>query len=186
MKRILLLLPVLFLCGFTNAPTSDALIMARFELPGPPAFFMRELRERENAPLEVALVFGRAKGCENADPELINLVAKEAVNAGLRPKILAATIAVESQCTQYAISSRGAIGFTQVMPRVWRTRFDFADEYNLLNARDNIHVGATIMAGLIREYGLVNGVQRYNGLGVGCDTCDAGYSSHVLALVGKN
>lgn len=164
-----------------NEPTPELHMLA----PAPPAFFQQELTDRENAPLLVALVFGRSVGCTNADPRLINLVAREALAQHMPPKILAATIAVESQCTPMAVSSRGALGLTQVMPKIWNAKFNFAETYNLLNEKDNVHVGAVIMAGLIRDHGLLNGVQRYNGLGVGCDTCDGGYGARVIALAGK-
>lgn len=150
----------------------------------PPPFFLRELRERMNAPLEVALVFGRSTGCSNADPLLIDTVARDAVKVNMPPKVLAATIAVESQCEPYAVSSRGALGLSQVMPKIWKNKFDF-ETVNLLNPQDNVRVGATIMAGLIHEHGLARGVQLYNGAGVGCETCDGGYSNKVLALAGR-
>jgi hypothetical protein len=41
------------------------------------------------------------------------------------------------------------------------------------------------MSSLIRTHGLQRGVQLYNGAGVGCDSCDAGYSARVIALAGK-
>lgn len=150
---------------------------------GPPDFFEREIRERMDAPIEVALVFGRARGCQNADPSLINLVAGEALRAGVNPKVLAATVAIESQCDPLAVSSRGALGLTQVMARVWDSKFDFS-HVNLLNPRDNVRTGATIMASLIRENGLRLGVQLYNGATINCPSCDAGYSARVLALAG--
>lgn len=153
--------------------------------PGLPDFAQREYAEMMNAPIEVALVFGHARGCENAAPELVNTVAHAAVSAHMPPRVLAATIAVESQCDRFAVSSKGAIGLAQVMPKIWNPRFNFADRYNLFNEADNVRVGAAIMSALIREHGLQRGVQLYNGAGVGCDTCDAGYSTRVLALAGK-
>lgn len=183
-------LPVLALGNFAytyvTSPRTPAIepLPISFPMPAPPAFFEREVRVRQNAPLQVALVFGRSIGCADADPELINLVAREAINNGLPPKVLAATIAVESQCTPLAVSSKGALGLTQVMARTWNSKFDFS-KVNLLNPTDNVHVGAVIMAGLVHDHGLARGVQLYNGAGVGCDTCDGGYSNKVLALAGK-
>ncbi len=154
-----------------------------FKQPGVPAFFEKEVRVRENAPIEVALVFGRSVGCTDADPQLISTVAREAVNAGLPPKLLASTIALESQCSTFAISSKGAVGLTQVQVKTWKSSYDFS-KVNLFNPQDNIHIGARIMAGLVKEHGLSRGVQLYNGAGVGCDTCDSGYSNRVIALAG--
>lgn len=181
---LLLFLPAMLTVQQVDVDPDDSLSppVITFHIP-PPQFFEREVRERTNAPLVVALVFGRSPGCTNADPELINTVAKEAVRAGLPPKVLAATVAVESQCNQFAVSSRGALGLTQVMPRIWKDRFDF-EKVNLLNPHDNIRTGAVIMAGLVKEHGLSRGVQLYNGAGVGCPTCDGGYSEKVLTLAG--
>jgi len=191
MKKFLLQSAVTLLCMSMAAivapvmhafegPTID---LPTFRQPGTPAFFEKVIRERENAPIEVALVFGRSVGCTDADPLLIATVAREAVNAGLPPKVLASTIAVESQCNPYAISSKGAVGLTQVQVKTWKTSFDFG-KVNLFNPADNIHIGARIMAGLVKEHGLSRGVQLYNGAGVGCDTCDGGYSNRVIALAG--
>jgi soluble lytic murein transglycosylase-like protein len=137
------------------------------------------------APLTVAKVFGRSQGCFDADPELIEATASAAIQAGLDPAIAAATVAVESGCNQFAISSRGAIGLTQVMPRIWKDHFDFAGDVNLFNRDANLRTGTKIEAGLIQEYGISDGVWRYQGIGVDCSTCDSGYTSKILTLAGR-
>jgi hypothetical protein len=137
------------------------------------------------APLQVAMVFGRTPGCEHADSDLIESTAKAAIEAGLDPSIFASTVGVESGCNQFAVSSKGAIGIMQIMPGVWKTKYDFAGNVNLFNRNDNLRVGAQIEAGLISQYGVDGGVRRYNGLGTGCETCDAGYVSKILSLAGR-
>lgn len=137
------------------------------------------------AALDVARVFGRSQGCENADPKLITSIAVESLNDNLDPRILAATVAVESACDPLAVSPKGALGLTQVMPKIWKGKFDFTGTVNLLNPNDNIHAGATILSDLIKQYGVAAGVRRYNGVGVGCETCDGGYVSKIIALAGK-
>jgi soluble lytic murein transglycosylase-like protein len=137
------------------------------------------------APLDVAKVFGRSPGCADADSDLIEATAKAAVNANLDPSILAATVATESGCNPYAVSSRGAVGLTQIMPRIWASKFDFSHDVNLFNQSDSLRTGAAIMADSINHYGVQAGIQRYNGVGVGCDTCDGGYATRILALAGK-
>ena len=134
------------------------------------------------AALNVARVFGRSPGCAEADPTLITDIADVAIKNELDPRILAATVAVESSCDPYAVSSRGAIGLTGVVARVWKGSYNFAGEYNLLNPKDNLRVGAAIEAGLIKQYGTAGGLRHYNGMGVGCDTCDAGYQDRIIAL----
>lgn len=137
------------------------------------------------AALDVARVFGRSQGCDNADPKLITAVATEAVNDNLDPRIFAAMIAVESACDPLAVSHSGAIGLSQVMVKVWKNQFDFSGSVNLLNPTDNLHVGATILSGLIKQYGVSAGVRRYNGTGVSCPDCDAGYVNKIVALAGR-
>jgi len=138
------------------------------------------------AALDVARVFGRSQGCAEADPKLINAVATEAAKADLDPRVLAATVAVESSCNPWAVSSRGAIGLTQVEAAIWKDKFDFAGSVNLLNPADNLRAGATIEGSLIKQFGLVPGVRRYNGLGVDCQTCDSQYVSKILTLAGRH
>ncbi len=135
-----------------------------------------------SAPIEVAQVFKRSQRCAEADPEFIDLVAGEAVRAGIDPRMVAATVVVESGCNQYAISSRGAVGYMQVMPRVWKDRYDIAGEYNLFNDRDNLRVGAAILSKLVQAYGVREGVRRYQGTGQDCRTCDRGYTAKILTL----
>lgn len=131
------------------------------------------------ASLDVARVFGRAPACAEADPKLILLIARSAQSVQLDARLLAAAIAVESGCNQYATSSKGAIGLCQIVPRVWKGTYDFENRYNLLNREDNIHVGASILAGLIKQYGTTAGLHHYNGLGA---DGDPGYSDKIEQL----
>ena len=150
----------------------------------PPAFAFAYSIWR-TAPLDVAKVFGRSPGCADASSELIEMTAKAAVETNLDPAIFAATVATESSCNQYAVSSRGAVGYSQLMVKIWSAKFDFGGTVNLFNPYDNLHTGASIMADSINHYGTQAGIQRYNGVGVGCDTCDGGYSTRILSLAGR-
>jgi hypothetical protein len=134
------------------------------------------------APLEVAKVYGRTPGCSDADADMIQATAKAAIEAGLDPAIAAATVGVESACNPFAVSSKGAIGIMQIMPKVWKDKYDFAGDVNLFNRNTNLGVGAHIEADLINQYGVESGVRRYNGMGVGCSTCDDEYTSKILTL----
>jgi len=134
---------------------------------------------------KVDRVFRRSQRCAEADLEFIELVAREALRAGIDPRILAATVVVESGCNQYAISRRGAVGYMQVMPRVWKDRYDLAAQYNLFNDRDNLHVGAAILSELVQTYGVWEGVRRYQGMGQDCRTCDRAYTTKIIALAGR-
>jgi hypothetical protein len=173
------------LSGSLYANMDDILHMqvAR-QTPRPPALAWQFSIFR-TAPLEVAKVFGRTPGCADADPDLIQATAKAAIEAGLDPRIFAATIGIESSCNSYATSTRGAIGLSQVVPRIWFSKYDFAGRYNLLNVDDNLHVGAQIEAGLIAEYGVEGGLRHYNGMGTLSADYDTGYTSKILLLAGR-
>jgi soluble lytic murein transglycosylase-like protein len=136
------------------------------------------------AALDVARVFGRSQGCENIDPQTISDVATEAIADELDPRVLAATMAVESSCDPLAVSNHGAIGRMQIMPRVWKEKFDFT-KVNLFNPGENLHVGALILKGFIKQYGLQAGVRHYNGTGTASDAYDGTYVSKILALAGR-
>lgn len=162
-----------------------AALKAHKFVPVPPASAYA-FSEWRNMPLEVAKVFGRSTGCQDASPGLINLVSRISLGEGIDPRITAATIATESQCNPYAISTKGAVGLMQVRVSTWRGKFDFGGRVNLLNTEDNIKTGTAILASFVKQYGTAEGVRRYNGLGVGCDTCDAQYVSKVSKLAGRN
>ena len=138
-----------------------------------------------SAALDVARVFGRAPGCAEADSNLIGDVAKEALRVGLDARILAATVAVESSCDSMAVSRRGAVGLTQIMPKIWKGSFDFEHTINLFNPNDNLHAGATILSDLIKQHGLAEGIRHYNGTGTDCADCDGNYVPKILTLAGR-
>jgi hypothetical protein len=137
------------------------------------------------APVDVAKVFGRSTGCSNVDYETIQSVAKAALDAHIDPSIFAALVATESECDPLSVSSRGAVGMTQIMVKIWDKQFDFAGRVNLFNREDNLRTGAKILYPLITAYGTENGLRRYNGLGVGCDSCDSGYTEKIMQLAGR-
>lgn len=130
---------------------------------------------------EVAKVFGRSAGCENADYEWMEITSKEAMRVGLDPKLVAATIAVESGCDSFAVSYKGAVGAMQILPRAWKDKYDF-QKVNLLNKNDNIRVGSEILSSLVVQYGIEEGLRRYQGLGPGGDGM---YVEKILRLAGR-
>src|ERR1700676_4532419 len=134
----------------------------------------------QDAAWEVAKVFGRSPGCKDASPELGRMIAEASIDQGADPKIVAATASIESNCNQFAVSSKGAIGIMQVTAKTWSSKYDFTGSVNLLNSRDNVKVGTKILSDSIKQYGLEKGIQAYNGLAIGCSTCDEYYSQKVL------
>lgn len=169
--------------NYANMDTLVQLMLAKQVPPVPAMAFHYSIFR--TAPLEVAKVFGRTPGCADADADLIQATANAAIEAGLDPAIAAATVGVESGCNQFAVSTRGAIGLMQVVPRVWKDKFDFAGTVNLLNREDGLRVGTQIEAGLITEFGIEGGLRHYNGMGTLSADYDAGYTNKILALAGR-
>ena len=136
---------------------------------------------------EVAKVFGRTAGCKDVDPTLGRLVSEASLDEGVDPKVTAAVVGVESKCSPFATSNRGAIGLMQVRAEIWKDTFDFQGKVNLLNERDNVRTGTHILASYIKTYGTQDGVLHYQGTGTGtgCSTCDPTYVDKVLTLAGK-
>src|SRR5258708_5408176 len=138
-------------------------------------------------PLEVAKVFGRSSGCENADVDLIQGVSNAAVYAGIQPRLLAAVVAVESGCNPFAVSARSSVGLTQVNVKVWKGKYDFSGRDNPLNPTANLRVGSQILSELIEQHGKRIALQRY--LGTGTDDGNitpGGYSTKIMALAGEH
>ncbi len=174
---------LLILIGAYGLParSQSEQVVLRFR-PTAPKIEYTDLR---TGPLEVAKVFGRSAGCSDADAELIEITNIAAIRAGLDPRLVAATIAVESNCNNFAVSSRGALGLMQIMPKIWKDKYDFQSKYNLLNLYDNVQVGSEILSGLVQQYGVTEGIKRYQGLGIGCETCDGQYTEKILRLAGR-
>jgi len=180
---VFMFLALVFFGVWTARASEDSILVHNVNrfYPRPPKL---EFSLYRTGPLEVAKVFGRSSGCQDADPELILETSSAALKTGLDPRIAAATIAVESNCNPYAVSKEGALGLMQVHVKTWRTEYDFS-EVNLLNQHDNLQVGTEILSGLVRDYGVQEGIHRYNGLGVNCASCDSTYVIKILSLAGR-
>jgi len=72
--------------------------------------------------------------------------------------ILTALIVVESNADHKAVSSRGALGLTQVVPTIWE---EYSPE-ELLDPYKNIEAGAAILKWYTSRYGLIGGLRAYN------------------------
>lgn len=72
--------------------------------------------------------------------------------------ILTALIVVESNADHKAVSKKGALGLTQVVPHIW-VQYSTAD---LLDPYKNIEAGASILRWYSQQYGLMEGLRAYN------------------------
>lgn len=101
------------------------------------------------------------------DPEyridLLKTVHYEAHRAGLPPELVLAVIDVESNFSQYAISSAGARGLMQIMP-FWLTEIGRPGD-SLFRIQTNLRLGCTILKYYLdKEQGNLHAaLKRYNG-----------------------
>jgi len=95
--------------------------------------------------------------------ELLKHVHYEASRAELMPELVLAVIEVESNFSQYAISSAGARGLMQVMP-FWMKEIGRPGD-SLFRLQTNLRYGCTILKYYLdKEQGnLRAALQRYNG-----------------------
>lgn len=122
--------------------------------------------ERENIVIQIAEVFGKIPGCANQF-DLIKTVAILSAQSGVAPKTIASIIATESNCDPFAISTKGAVGLMQVLPRAHKDEYDFTT-INLFNPQQNIQVGIDILSKLAKDHPK-DAIARYQGLGKGGD-----------------
>ncbi|MEJ6656082.1 MAG: transglycosylase SLT domain-containing protein [Pseudomonas sp.] len=93
----------------------------------------------------------------------LQLVHREARQAGLKPDLVLALIHVESLFDRYALSRVGAQGVMQVMP-FWKNELGRPED-NLIDLATNLRYGCTILKYYLeREKGdLRRALARYNG-----------------------
>jgi hypothetical protein len=135
----------------------------------------------QRAFFEASEVYGKI-GC--GDQNLAEETARRSIQIGLSAKLIAAQIGVESGCNSQAISNRGAVGLTQVVPKMWNKQFDFS-KVNLFNPEENMNTGTQILSDLIKQYGIKNGLIHYYGTGVDGNFNGVAYADKILQLAGR-
>ena len=92
------------------------------------------------------------------------------------PDILTALIVVESSADSEAVSPKGALGLTQIMPNIWKY-----DKKTLKNPYKNIEVGSSILSYYVKKHGLKGGLSAYNS---GQKNGSPKYASKVMRIAG--
>jgi soluble lytic murein transglycosylase-like protein len=93
------------------------------------------------------------------------------------PELLTALIVVESSANHVAISNKGAVGLTQVMPHIWQQKRQV-----LLNPYRNIEIGSDILKYYVNRHGVKGGLSSYNS---GHKNRSLRYARHVLKVAEK-
>ena len=93
-------------------------------------------------------------------------VAKALVATGKKynvdPRLIASIMIVESRANPFAISGKEAIGIMQIHLPTWGHAAD-REGINLFKIEDNIDFGTRILKDYVHQFGLWEGVKRYNG-----------------------
>lgn len=90
------------------------------------------------------------------------------------PELLTALIVVESSANHGAVSRKGAVGLTQVVPHTWQCK-----KQELLNPYRNIEIGSKILKYYIDRNGIHGGLSSYNS---GRSDYALDYAHSVLAI----
>lgn len=93
------------------------------------------------------------------------------------PELLTALIVVESSANHVAISNKGAVGLTQVMPLIWKHK-----RQELLDPYKNIEIGSKILKYYMDRHGIKGGLSSYNS---GHKNRSLRYARYVLRVAEK-
>ena len=93
---------------------------------------------------------------------LASSIVNSARKYNLNPRLIASIVIVESRGNPFAISGKDAIGIMQIHLPTWGSAAD-REGINLLRIEDNIDFGARILKNYIQQFGVWEGVKRYNG-----------------------
>jgi hypothetical protein len=107
-------------------------------------------------------------------------IARNCVEKGLSPAVVAAIVVVESGGNSLAVAPSGDLGLMQVNVRIHSRVFNF-EERNLLNPEQNIAVGTSILRGMVARHGNEKAIAAYNGL----LPEKRDYTARVQAVLGK-
>ncbi|MFW6191907.1 MAG: lytic transglycosylase domain-containing protein [Gemmatimonadota bacterium] len=84
--------------------------------------------------------------------ELASMVHDLALVEGMRPELAFRLVATESTFRQYAVSDRGAVGFTQIKPSTARLLSPDVTESELFDAETNLRLGFRYLRLLLERY----------------------------------
>jgi soluble lytic murein transglycosylase-like protein len=93
---------------------------------------------------------------------LAESIVTSAIKHNLSPRLIASIMIVESRGNAFAISGKDAVGIMQIHLPTWGETAD-REGLNLFRIEDNIDLGARILKNYVSQFGLWQGVKRYNG-----------------------
>jgi soluble lytic murein transglycosylase-like protein len=93
---------------------------------------------------------------------LAESIVSSALKHNLSPRLIASIMIVESRGNPFAISDKNAVGIMQIHLPTWGQTAD-REGINLFKVEDNIDFGARILKTYVSQFGVWQGVKRYNG-----------------------
>jgi len=102
---------------------------------------------------------------------LASSIVNSAKKYELNPKLIASVIIIESRGNPFAISSRDAVGIMQIHLPTWGYTAQ-REGIDLLKIEDNIDFGARILKNYVGQFGVWEGLKRYNGFLAGNPTSE--------------
>jgi soluble lytic murein transglycosylase-like protein len=109
---------------------------------------------------------------------LASSIVNSARKYNLDPRLIASIVIVESRGNPFAISGKDAIGIMQIHLPTWGYTAD-REGINLLKIEDNIDFGTRILKNYLRQFGVWEGVKRYNGFFVDDRTSEQSAQAYV-------
>src|SRR5215467_12628952 len=94
---------------------------------------------------------------------IASAIVKSSRKYDIDPKRVASIMIVESHANPFAISHLDAIGIMQIHLPTWGRTAE-QEGINLFKIEDNVDFGVRILRDYVRQFGLWEGVKRYNGL----------------------
>jgi hypothetical protein len=105
--------------------------------------------------------------CERLASSIVNSAKKYDLN----PKLIASVIIIESRGNPFAISGKDAIGLMQIHLPTWGDTAQ-REGVDLLKIEDNVDFGARILKNYVGQFGVREGLKRYNGFFAGDPTSE--------------
>jgi soluble lytic murein transglycosylase-like protein len=145
-------------------PSASVLSGDRPEQPVRQAPSQKKLVSLDPVAVRSIDAFLEKQGIREADRKrLAEAIVASGRKHNLNPRLIASVMIVESRGNQFAISGKDAIGIMQIHLPTWGRTAD-REGVNLLKIEDNIDFGARILKNYIQQFGLWEGVRRYNGV----------------------
>ena len=102
---------------------------------------------------------------------LASSIVNSAKKYELNPKLIASVIIIESRGNPLAISGRDAVGIMQIHLPTWGYIAQ-REGVDLLKIEDNVDFGARILKNYVGQFGVWEGLKRYNGFLAGDPTSE--------------